>query len=335
MIPRLLLVVGLVVGLAAAGDARAETAPASAPAPSADRIRSAAAEYDAGRRAFTDAKFEEAAIHFENAYHDAPRAEALRNAIRARREAKQLSRAATLAALAASHYADDATTMALVHETLAESAPKLHKVTLVCTPECGVTADGRAVALDDAAKLSFYLNPGPHDLVVSWPGDRVKPVKVNAVAGGAEELKLDAPPIVVASTVGPPSPHTEPTPPPTKEKPLPPVVFYIGAGLTVVGIGATIASGIDAKNNPGVDAVRRDCAGMDESCATYQKGRDAQFRTNVILGGTIGAGVITAVVGTFFTRWWTSPRREPNRTGFMPFATFGTGSGAAGLRGSF
>ena len=78
--------------------------------------------------------------------------------------------------------------------------------------------------------------------------------------------------------------------------------------LAMIGIGATIASGIDAKNNPGVDAVKRDCAGMDESCATYQKGRDAQFRTNVILGGTIGVGVLTAVVGTFFTRW--SPTRR-------------------------
>ena len=314
--------------LAMAGDALAQS-----PSPSADRIRSAAAEYDAGRRAFTDAKFEEAAIHFENAYHDAPRAEALRNAIRARKEAKQLARAATLAALAESRYADDAPTMVLVHETLAQSASKLYKVTLVCKPACGVTADERAVALDDAPSLAFYLSPGGHDLVVSWPGDRLKTAKINAVAGGEEELKLDAPPLVVTTVVGPAGPSAPP-PAAVKEKPLGPMVFFIGAGLTVVGAGATILSGIDAKNNPGVDAVKRDCAGMSETCPTYQRGRDAQFRTNVILGATIGAGLLTAVVGTFFTQW-SSARREPNRAAIAPFATFGSDRGAAGLRGSF
>src|SRR5260221_21767 len=37
----------------------------------ADRVRSAADEYDAGRRAFNDSKFDEAAVHFENAFRDA------------------------------------------------------------------------------------------------------------------------------------------------------------------------------------------------------------------------------------------------------------------------
>src|SRR6185437_1184988 len=87
-------------------------------APSAERIKSAAAEYDAGRRAFTDQKFEEAAIHFENAYHDAPNAQTLRNAIRARREAKQLARAATLAVIAQERYADDDATVKFAKETL-------------------------------------------------------------------------------------------------------------------------------------------------------------------------------------------------------------------------
>src|SRR5689334_8497513 len=61
------------------GIAHAEAAP-----PTAERIRSAAKEYDEGRRLFVAGEFEQAAIHFENAYNDAPRAEALRNAIRAR-----------------------------------------------------------------------------------------------------------------------------------------------------------------------------------------------------------------------------------------------------------
>src|SRR5450432_2394137 len=86
--------------------ASAQDAAAPAAPPSAERIRSGAAEYDAGGGAFMENKYEEAAIHFENAFHDAPRAEALRNAIRARKDAKQFARAATLAALAERIYAD-------------------------------------------------------------------------------------------------------------------------------------------------------------------------------------------------------------------------------------
>src|SRR5579872_355805 len=84
---------------------------ADTPAPSAERIRSAAEEFDKGRRAFIAGEYSAAADAFENAYSDAPRAEALRSAIRARRAAKENARAATLASLAAVHYGDDATTL--------------------------------------------------------------------------------------------------------------------------------------------------------------------------------------------------------------------------------
>ena len=74
----------------------------------ADRIRTAAKEFDEGRRLYLENQFEQAAIRFENAYVDAPRAEPLRNAIRARRASKQYARAATLAQLALDQYESDA-----------------------------------------------------------------------------------------------------------------------------------------------------------------------------------------------------------------------------------
>jgi hypothetical protein len=86
-------------------------------------------------------------------------------------------------------------------------------------------------------------------------------------------------------------------------KPLGPAVFVALASATAFGVGATILSGIDAKNNPGPDAVRRECAGQGESCPAYQRGVAAQTRTNVVLGSTIGLGVATAVVGIFLTGW--------------------------------
>ena len=323
--------------------ARSTPARAQAPAPSAgsDRVQSAAAEYDAGRRAFMEQKFEEAAVHFENAWHDAPRAEALRNAIRARKEAKQFARAATLAAMGERVYADDVTTMVVVHDTLSESAPKLHKVTLACNPDCGIAADGRAVSVENGTRLTFFLDPGPHDVLVTWSDDRSKAIKVTGKAGGVEELSLDAPPL--------PPPPVKPIvvliapekPPPVHEKPLGPVVFFIGAGLTVAGVAGTIVSGLDAQNNPGEDAVRRDCVGLGESCPTYQRGRDAQLRTNILLGATAGVGILTGVVGLFFTQW-SSPRsragaNQPGtgRPTWSPSVAAEPGGAHVGLAGAF
>jgi hypothetical protein len=77
----------------------------------------------------------------------------------------------------------------------------------------------------------------------------------------------------------------------------------VGVGLTAVAGGLTIASGIDTLHNPGEDAVRRECAGQTESCPAYQKGRDAQLRTNVLIGVTAGVGVVTGVIGLFLTQW--------------------------------
>jgi hypothetical protein len=278
---------------------------AADPPPSAERLRSAADEYDKGRRFYQAGDYEQAAVHFENAYSDAPRAEPLRNAIRSRRLAKQLARAATLASLAASKYEGDATTMSLVQEVLAEASPKLHLATIHCKPECSVAVDGRVVSLSDATDVKVHLDPGAHTIVVSWPGDRTKQSKVDATAGGKNDIPFEAPPPKAAAS-GDSAAESSP-------KPLPPVVFFVGSGLTAVGLVATIVSGIDAANNPGTDAVRRDCVGQGESCPTYQQGKDAEARTNVLLGLTAGVALATAVVGVFFTQWDPVPTRKGER----------------------
>jgi hypothetical protein len=303
----------------------------------ADRVRSAADEYDAGRRAFNDSKFDEAAVHFENAFRDAPAAAAIRNAITARAKAGHSARAATEAALALTKYPDDAATRDLSKATLSELEPKLHKTILNCSPECGVVADSRAVSIEDAARVVFYLDPGDHELVVSWGEDRTKIVKVSAKAGGKSDYSLEAPP---------PKPKPPPdtgggtgavgnNPPPTtgeqpSRKPFGPVVFVIGTVLTVAGGVALAVSGVDTLNNPGTDKVKMACVGKGEQCPEYQQGLQAQTRTNVILGATIGVGVLTAVVGIFFTQW-SSPSKEAK---IRPLLEIGSTS-QVGLQGSF
>ncbi len=126
-----------------------------------------------------------------------------------------------------------------------------------------------------------------------------------------DTLTLEWPPRKPVETPPPPPPPIvgtpPPPPPPASTKPFGPAVFFVGAGVTVALGAATIISGIDTKNNPGVDAVRKACAGKDESCPEYQQGKSAETRTNVLLGVTIGAAVVTGVIGVFFTQWSSSP----------------------------
>lgn len=331
---RLVVVLGGCAALAASAprDAAAEEPP------SADRLKAAADEYDRGRRAFLADDFEGAAVHFESAFRDAPRAETIRLAIRARRKAKQLGRAATLAAIAQERYSSDAPTMQLAKETLAEAAPALHEYLVECNADCAVAADGRVVSQSDAPKHRIYLEPGPHELGVSFREGSVAK-HIDAKKAGKETLSFEAPPppppVVVAPQVAPPLVDK----PPPSQKPLPPIVFFVGAGLTVAGAAATIISGIDAKNNPGVDAVRRACAGKDESCAEYQEGKSAETRTNVLLGVTVGVAVITGVIGVFFTQWSTPGAGAGAGAGTRAGVSFGAGplvgGGSVGATGAF
>jgi hypothetical protein len=308
----------LIAAALAAAPAHGQDAP-----PSPERIKAAAEEFDRGRRAYLAKDYENAAIHFENAYRDAPRAETLRLAIRARRDAKQIARAATLAAIIQARYADDAASMQYAKETLDAAAPQLHEYTIDCNVECAIAADGRVVSQSDAQHHRVFLEPGTHTLGVSFGEGRSVARKIDATRGGKESLSFEAPPAPKAET--PPSPPSDPnrdkTPPPppppnVEEKPFGPLVFFVGAGLTAVVGGAAIWSGIDTQDSPGTDAVHRECAGKDESCPLYQEGQDKELRTNVLLGTTIGLAVITGVIGVFFTQWST-PKVRTTGSGLL------------------
>jgi hypothetical protein len=298
------------------------SAPARAEDASADRLRSAAEEYDRGRRAYLANDFEVAATHFENAFRDAPRAEPLRNAIRARLAAKQGARAATLAALAESEYPTDAATQELVKKTLAAAASQLQQVTIRCTPACSIGEGGKLLGFGEVSSARLFFAPGPHHLVISWSQDRSKMADFVAAPGANADLVFDAPAVMAVAPVLPPAVPKPAAPPP---KPLRPWVFFTGAGLTLAAAGATVWSGLDAQSNPGKDAVRRDCVGLGESCATYQQGKDAEFRTNVLLGVSAGLAIGSGVVGLFFTQWGAAPKPS---VGLFP------GGGTVGVAGT-
>jgi hypothetical protein len=97
----------------------------------------------------------------------------------------------------------------------------------------------------------------------------------------------------------------------------------------------TVWSGVDAENNPGAAAVKRDCVGQGTSCPEYKEGLSAQLRTNVLIGTTAALGAATGVVGIFFTRWSggkPSESRPPPVSGsIVPLP----GGGAFSLSGTF
>lgn len=285
-------------GAAPSGDGTSRAAPTTA---SAEALRSAAVEFESGRRAFALKNYDEAALHFENAFRDAPRAEALRSALRAREAAGDKARAATWSVLGLARYGSDEVTVRLAEETLRRWRSGLVDVVVHCEPACAVAMDDRVLSLDTAREVRVFVEPGRHAMVVSWAGRPSQQQVLVGNEGDAKVFHLVAPaPPARSSQAG--SREF-----PVRRKPLDPAYFWVGASLTAVGGVATVISGIHAQGNPGVDAVRRGCVGQGESCELYQEGLRAERRTNGLLVGTLAVGAVTGVVGLVFTQWGTRP----------------------------
>jgi hypothetical protein len=288
-------------------------------------VRVAAQEFDAGRRAFQLEDYASAADHFENAHRDVPSPEALRLAIRAHDLAGNAERAATLAALALRAYPDDSGTVALAQEYLKKLEPGLHRLTIACKPACSVVVDKRSVLEDPVSEGVVFVPAGPHVVVAVWSGGREHSERVVGQAGVSTSLSFRAPPPSTKTKGTAESSTTSPHEEPPASSGLPPVLTYVGLGLTTVLAGATIWSGIDTKNNPGRDVVEERCLDLGENCPEYQQGLDSQRRTNLLLGVTAGGAVLTGVVA-LFTDWG---REAPTSTGTV--LTPAVLAGGAGL----
>jgi hypothetical protein len=305
----------------------------------ADRLKTAADEYDAARRAFKLGDFEKAAAHFENADRDAPSAEALLGAIRARQGAQQIARAATLSALGLARHPDDTSVGELARQVIAAAAPSFHKVIISCTPACTFVLDNKVTPYPEGTSAIVFVEPGPHTVVAGWSGKRRGTKDLTAVAGGQTQLAF-SPPIEKKEVDTPTGAEMKSeagaenkgasaeSDSANKRSGLPPAVFIAGVGATAVLAGVTIWSGIDTKNNPGVDRVKSEC--FDTSCELYQQGLSKQHRTNALLAVTGVVGIATAVIGAFFTDFGGS--QENNKAVVSPVVAVGDGLviGAAG-----
>jgi hypothetical protein len=307
----------------ASGDARA------------DQIQFAAHEHDLGYRAFVDKRYEEAATHFENAFFVAPNPAELRSAIRARREAGDLARAATLAAIGERKFPADEITTKLADEVIAQARGTVYEVRLASEEMCSVAVDGKVVTNERLKDFQFFVSPGAHEVLVSWSDDRSERVPIQAAPGESQTLTFRPAPVQAPVPVPVPVPVPAPAPAlaprPGSTKPFGPAVCLSGAAVTAVGVGLTVWSGVDTLNNPGRDAVRRGCVGFGPSCPKYQQGLSAQLRTNVLLAATGGLAVVSAAVGVFFTQWSGAERSQSGAVRLVPVV----GLGQAAMQGSF
>jgi len=295
-------------------------ADAAAGPPDAAKVRVAADEFDAGSLAYKARDYETAASHFEAADEAVPSPKALRWAIRARSEAGQGSRAATLAARAQARYPNDADTAKLAKDTLEKVGSLVHKVSVSCASPCVLAVGTRGIPGEATTRWIVYLDPGEATVSASFFGGAGGAQQaVKATAGGSSELRFEPAekesPGAVAPTPAPaPSPATTSaaeTPPsdvvpdvaPKPRSGISPAFFVAGLVVTAGLGGVTIWSGIDTKNNPGADVVRDRCAGKTAACPEYAAGRAHQMRTNVLIGATAGAAALTGVVGIFLTDW--------------------------------
>ncbi|MFO0571531.1 MAG: hypothetical protein U0263_38235 [Polyangiaceae bacterium] len=318
--------------------------------PSAEDIKAAGAEFDLGKQSYKKKAWVEAAEHFESADARAPSAVALELAIRARDKAGQLDRAATLAELGLERHPNDAAVAKAADPVLKKARAELHALRIRCTPACELVLGTKLVHGAAAATRTVYVTPGTVSVNASFGPGRTRSKDVEASKGGSSDVAFEAPPEAAkteppptAVEPGPTSPRpnsVEPAvvpathdqgPKPEPSGGLPPGVFFVGVGLTVVAGGVTVWSGIDTQNNPGKDKVRTECAGQGTDCPAYQDGLSRQNRTNVLLGVSAGLAVVTGVVGAFFTDWSGGAKKEAR---IAPFVTVGHGA-AVGATGRF
>lgn len=283
---RAVLLATIVVGWLGAPEARADVA-------------AAARAFTDGQAAQLEGNFERAAQDFELAYHIAPSKEALRSAVRARQATGQLPRAATLAQILLTQYPDDVASSRLANDVLAEARLKLGRIAVACTPHCTLAVGGRATSLSAATAHVVFVAPGAQRVVATFEGDQAVTRELTLGAGDDVTLTFVPPPSpdrpAVRAAVAPAgSPRTD------DRGGLRPAFAVTGGVVTLALVGLTTWSGIDTQRAHNAYVAAPTSAGFTD-------GRSKQLRTNLLLGGAAAAGVATALVAVFWTRWHDEP----------------------------
>lgn len=300
----------------------ADAAPgASSGQESEDDIKAAAKLFGEGQRAYNAGDYRHAAESFEEAYKRAPRLAPLWNAARAWHKAREYARAANLYAkylkLAPSGAPDRNSATAAMRDL----EPRLARLEIHAASFDGVTVDGAPTeALDEQGTAIVYVTPGAHAVEGTAHGKKARETP-DVPAGSSTSVVLQVPetPVVVA-------PVPQPQPPPVAGRSgWSPVVVGVGGGLTAVGLGLMIWSGLDT-------LAQRQTFESAQTQQNLDDGRSKQLRTNVFLGVTAGLAALTTVAAIFFVDW------KGHKNGTEPSAQVvgvGFGLGSMSIRGTF
>ncbi|MFO7180250.1 MAG: hypothetical protein DIU78_016235 [Pseudomonadota bacterium] len=298
-----------------------------ATAASQENIRAAADAFDRGRDAYRVEDFAAAAEAFEAADRFAASATAIEYAIRAHDKAGQLHRAATVAVVAKARHPSEKKLQSLVAEVLGRAERELFELAVECSEPCELSVDSEIVFGKADFERTIFLPEGTHTIGAAFGQGRSETKEIVARRGGQGRLLFEAPPdpVQVARKKSKSKPESEADPEPqyffteadsgtddaasSQERAeasgegWSPAIFWVLVGATVAAGGATIASGLDALENPGEERLRDACrTGPREHCeALYSDGVRRQNRTNILLGTTVGLGLVTALVGVLAT----------------------------------
>jgi hypothetical protein len=258
---------------------------------SAEDRKAAQREFAEGQRAFKLGDFRHAALSFESAYRHAPHHDPLWNAARAWHRAGDLARAANLYAKYLREAPPRTPDRNTAQSALDALSQKLARLEVHANGLDEPSVDGTPLEHD-----SVYVAPGEH-VIEARADKRTVTQRRTVEAGTVVSVAIVPPP-----PEPPPPPPKPPPPPEPKRKGWPPVVVYVGGAVTALAGGITIWSGVDTRRHK----TTFDAAPTQDNLDT---GLGKQTRTNVLLGVTAGAAVLTGVAAVWLVDW-RSPRSE-------------------------
>lgn len=255
-------------------------------APPTESDRAAARHFSDGQKAFASGDYPHAGDEFEAAYRDKPHHAPLWNAARSWQRAGEEVRAANLFARYLREAPADAPDRDQANASLRALTTRLGRIEPHAAGVEKLRLDGK-----DVQAPVVYVAPGEHVAEGDDKGTRVR--KVVSVRAGEQISVTVAPEAKPEPAIGPRRAVEAPEP---ARKPLSPIIPVVGGVLTAIVGGFTIASGLDTVS-------KRDAFLDDKTQDHLDMAFSSQARTNVLLGTTVGLGVITGVIAVFFTDW--------------------------------
>lgn len=308
------------LGAPGAAHARETDPGATAAAPDVDRARAA---YDRGVRANAIGDHAGAARAFAAADALAPQTASLEAALESAMKADDALLGAELVDRADGR-APDAGLRKTLEAARRRFAGRTGKIAVACKGEarCLAAVDGAAAD----ARRPIYVAAGPHAVVVQQGEERVerlvevRPDQLVTVTPAGTTQAAARPSSGPSNAAGASSTTT-----PAEKNGISPGWFVLGAAVTAIAGGITVASGLDAVNkhdrfvddgcgSGGTGPRPADCDSRGSS------GESAQLRTNVLLGATAVLAVTTVAIGVFAVRW---------KDGSQARMTVGTSHGTA------